>query len=297
MVFVLFEKMRRLKASTPLSVAGVRGTLAEEEEEEEDVVLEAARKGLSVGMLGGAAAGAGLGIGAVAGCCSGVVVDLPADIRSGTRAITPVSAHVTGQTGRDTLHKDHGPLDAALALPMPGQPNHRVHLAILHTLVPCRPQHAIANLPVSRGSSMSYLLCNRVRDAVEGREEGEDGVEGRLRRVERAARGMVQLEQKGAERAVLGGREGRRRQRRVAVVVQSVCARHRIPAEGLPREAAGRAGAGEFKFGEEGEGGDGPTRNAARGERANHRWPEMIDRATQPCPVNSKYRTRDPVAN
>lgn len=47
--WVLFEKISRLKASTPLSVAGVRGML---EEEEDEAALELARKGFSVGMVG-----------------------------------------------------------------------------------------------------------------------------------------------------------------------------------------------------------------------------------------------------
>jgi hypothetical protein len=231
-VFVLFEKMRRLKASTPLSVAGVRGML---EEEEEDAVLEVTRKGLRVVMLGGAEAVAGLGIGAVdGGSCSAVVVlvVLFEAIRSGTRAITS-QRHVTRQPGQHTLHKDHVSLDTALALPMPDQSNHGIHLAILHTLALVPPHHAIANLPISPHAGESYLLCDSVIDGVEGREKGDDGVEGR-QLVEAVARGMVQLEQKGAERAVLGRRQRRRRQRRVAVVVQSICARHRNSADGGP---------------------------------------------------------------
>jgi hypothetical protein len=144
-VFVLFEKMRRLKASTPLSVAGVRGTL---EEEDEDAELDAARKGLRVVMLGGAEAAAGLGIGAVdGGCCSAVVVelDLLAAIRSGTRAITS-QRHVTRQ---HTLHKDHVPPNPALALPMPDESNHGIDLAVLDALALLPPHHAIADLPVS----------------------------------------------------------------------------------------------------------------------------------------------------
>jgi len=45
----LFEKISRLNASMPLSAAGVRAIL---EEEEDDGVVEFARKGFSVGMLG-----------------------------------------------------------------------------------------------------------------------------------------------------------------------------------------------------------------------------------------------------
>jgi hypothetical protein len=44
-----FEKMRRLNASTPLSVAGVRAIL---EEEEDNGVFDFARKGFRVGMVG-----------------------------------------------------------------------------------------------------------------------------------------------------------------------------------------------------------------------------------------------------